>query len=162
MFQRISPGNFSDYQLIDSGGFEKLERFGKFTLRRPEPQALWDKSMDEKEWANRADAFFIRRNDNDPENGNWTLKPHMPEKWQISYNSKGMKLKFRLGLTSFKHVGIFPEQGANWDYIYNNVSKMKSVEKRVLNLFAYTGGASLAACAASGGNYPSPTCTVSL
>jgi 23S rRNA (cytosine1962-C5)-methyltransferase len=78
------------------------------------------------------------------ERGEWQLKPGMPQQWFVTYRYKEMELRFRLGLTSFKHVGIFPEQSANWDYIYDFL-KIQTGEPRVLNLFAYTGGASLAA-----------------
>ena len=150
MLQRIAPRHFSDYELLDSGEFEKLERFGQYILRRPEPQALWDKGLPEKEWAAKAQASFVRKSEKDSENGNWTLKPGMAEQWQLGYNYKGMKLRFRMGLTSFKHVGLFPEQAENWDWIYDTLNDFGAAAQKpkVLNLFAYTGGASLAACAA--------------
>jgi 23S rRNA (cytosine1962-C5)-methyltransferase len=135
--------------LIDAGGFEKLERFGKWILRRPEPQAIWDKSLDEREWQKLAHASFAKAAGADAEKGQWYLKPGMADRWWIQYQHGGLSLKFRLGLTSFKHVGLFPEQAANWDWIYEKVKGLEVGEKpRVLNLFAYTGGASLAACAA--------------
>jgi 23S rRNA (cytosine1962-C5)-methyltransferase len=135
--------------LIDAGGFEKLERFGKWILRRPEPQAIWDKSLDEREWQKLAHASFAKAAGADAEKGQWYLKPGMADRWWIQYQQGGLSLKFRLGLTSFKHVGLFPEQAANWDWIYEKVKGLEVGEKpRVLNLFAYTGGASLAACAA--------------
>ena len=135
--------------MIDAGGFEKLERFGKWILRRPEPQAIWDKSLDEREWQKLAHASFAKAAGADAEKGQWYLKPGMVDRWWIQYQQGGLSLKFRLGLTSFKHVGLFPEQAANWDWIYEKVKGLEVGEKpRVLNLFAYTGGASLAACAA--------------
>ena len=147
--QLLTPQHFFDYELIDSGGYEKLERFGKYILRRPEPQAVWRKSLPEKDWEKQAGAHF-KRNVNSEENGEWRLKPGMPEQWFIEYGVTVRDvrkiLKFRLGLTAFKHVGIFPEQAVNWDYITDRVSMMK--QPQVLNLFAYTGGASLAAKAA--------------
>ena len=151
--QLLSPQSWNDYQLIDSGDFEKLERFGKYVLRRPEPQAVWRKNLSEKEWEMQADAHFKKeKNKNAASDGNekgeWQLKKHMPEQWLISYHYKTMKLQFRLGLTSFKHVGIFPEQSENWNYIFDTVSELQVGTPRVLNLFAYTGGASLAAKAA--------------
>ena len=150
MTQLLTP-SFPDYELIDSGDFEKLERFGRYITRRPEPQAIWHKSMSEQEWRNMAHASFMRtaasKND---ERGEWHNKPQMPERWQVEYSYKQMKLNMRLGLTSFKHVGIFPEQAANWNFIYDCIERQKSegVAPKVLNLFAYTGGASLAARAA--------------
>jgi len=149
MSQRICPTAWKDYELIDAGGFEKLERFGKWILRRPEPQAIWDKSLDEQEWQKLANASFAKAAGADAEKGQWYLKPGMADRWWIQYQQGGLSLKFRLGLTSFKHVGLFPEQAANWDWIYDKVKTFPKGEKpRVLNLFAYTGGASLAACAA--------------
>ena len=126
-----------------------MERFGKWILRRPEPQAIWDKSLDEREWQKLAHASFAKAAGADAEKGQWYLKPGMVDRWWIQYQQGGLSLKFRLGLTSFKHVGLFPEQAANWDWIYEKVKGLEVGEKpRVLNLFAYTGGASLAACAA--------------
>ena len=146
---------FGDYALIDSGRGEKLERFGRYVLRRPEPQAVWDRALPEEEWVRSAHASFKRdvRGDDrgGAERGSWQLRPGMPEQWQVGYGYKDMNLRFRLGLTSFKHVGLFPEQAVNWNYIYDEVVRRKQDAVRpteVLNLFAYTGGASLAARAA--------------
>lgn len=140
---------FKDYQLIDTGDGEKLERFGLYTLRRPEPQAIWRKTLSAQEWERRADASFLRDARSD-ERGEWRLTPKMPSRWSVRYDYKDMHLSMRLGLTSFKHVGIFPEQAANWNFIYDTVEEIRSRKgsARVLNLFAYTGGASLAARAA--------------
>ncbi len=94
-----------------------------------------------------ASAVF-RRDANSEERGRWLLGAGMPEQWRIGYRYRGMSLRMRLGLTSFKHVGVFPEQAENWNFIYDNVLRMKERlgrAPRVLNLFAYTGGASLAA-----------------
>lgn len=140
----ITP-DFKDYALIDSGDGEKLERFGHYTLRRPEPQAIWRKSLSEAEWQRRADASFLR-SDRSEERGEWHLKPSMPDRWTVAYNYGDMHLTMRLALTSFKHVGIFPEQAANWNFIYDSCRQLQN--PKVLNLFAYTGGASLAAAAA--------------
>lgn len=147
----LEPTGWTEYELIDSGGFEKLERFGNHILRRPEPQAVWSKSLSEDDWDKRPQAWFKRakgKESADFERGEWLQKPTMPGQWFVNYHYKNMHLKFRLGMTSFKHVGIFPEQAANWDYIYDQVQGMDIQKPRVLNLFAYTGGASLAACAA--------------
>lgn len=140
----LTPTNWKDYELIDCGNFEKLERFGRFVLRRPEPQAIWDKVLDEKEWKALADGTFTQ---NGSHNGEW-VAPKVPTNWNIHYQYNGLKMRMKLGMTSFKHVGIFPEQAANWDFIYDSVEKMRIKEPKVLNLFAYTGGASLAAKAA--------------
>lgn len=147
-FSRIVVSDLPEYTLIDSGGFEKLERFGRYVLRRPEPQAVWDKAMPEKEWEKQAHASFFRKNEKDAENGNWQLKQGMPDRWLVQYKKGKLNIRMRLALTSFKHVGIFPEQASNWDYIASCLAEMKTEKPRVLNLFAYTGGASLAACAA--------------
>jgi 23S rRNA (cytosine1962-C5)-methyltransferase len=142
----LKPEYFSDYQLIDSGSYKKLERFGSFILSRPEPQAVWDQSLSENEWNKLASAEF-RKDAGNAEKGEWILKKGMKEQWLIQYQPSSFRISFRLGLTSFKHVGIFPEQAANWDYIYQKVKLLGNTPK-VLNLFAYTGGASLAAKAA--------------
>jgi len=146
----LSPQNFPDYELIDCGDFEKLERFGKYITIRPEPQAVWDKRLSQKEWEKKAHVKFVPRSSS---SGDWKKLKEMPDRWNVEYQ----KLKFRLALTSFKHVGIFPEQAVNWDYIAESVSGLTpnpspkergEQPPRVLNLFAYTGGASLAAKAA--------------
>lgn len=139
----FTPEHWKDYELLDCGNFEKLERFGSVILRRPEPQALWDKVWDEIEWKKLTDITFKQKGSH---SGEWINPKKKPTKWQISYDNPNFRLKFNLSLTSFKHVGIFPEQAANWDYIYNH---LKGIEQpKFLNLFAYTGGASIAAKAA--------------
>ncbi len=145
--QLLTPQNFKDYELIDVGDFEKLERFGPYITIRPEPQAVWDKTLPNTEWEKRAHIKFMPRSSS---SGEWKKLKQMPEQWQIKYdiNNADAAIKFRLGLTSFKHVGIFPEQASNWDYIFDTVKKMSVPQPKVLNLFAYTGGASLAAKAA--------------
>jgi 23S rRNA (cytosine1962-C5)-methyltransferase len=142
--QLLTPSQWNNYQLIDSGNFEKLEKFGPFVLARPEPQAVWDKSLNEFEWQQKASAFF-RKEKNNPEKGQWELKKHMPERWYIDYQHQELQLKFKLALSSFKHVGLFPEQAVNWDFIFEKTKRLATPTPKVLNLFAYTGGASLAA-----------------
>jgi 23S rRNA (cytosine1962-C5)-methyltransferase len=142
-----------DYELLDCGNQYKLERFGAFVLSRPEPQAIWTPQLSEKEWNEKANAHF-ERDKTSPEKGSWSLKKNMPDQWKVNYQYKEMSLQFRLGMTAFKHIGLFPEQAENWNYIYEKVKKIghsdvfKSTRPQVLNLFAYTGGASLAAKAA--------------
>lgn len=147
--QLLRPQHWKDYELIDSGDYEKLERFGKYIIRRPEPQAVWRKSLPEKEWEDAADATFKKEKGKTSQDGNdkgvWVQKNGMPDQWFINYQYKEMKLRFRLGLTSFKHVGVFPEQSENWDFIYDTVRSLNVSDPKVLNLFAYTGGASIAA-----------------
>lgn len=156
------PGEFwKDYEIIDSGRGEKLERFGSYVLARPEPKAIWDKTLSEQEWARMTHtkftpgAGFAKAGKED--SGTWNRLKAMDDQWYIRYkgNQKGLDFSLRLGLTSFKHVGVFPEQAPNWEYIYKNASELVAKAKadgkpapKVLNLFAYTGGASLAARAA--------------
>ncbi len=140
--QLLTPKHFRDYELLDCGQFEKLERFGKYVTRRPEPQAVWQKTWDEATWKEKTDAEFRQTGSH---KGEWVTKRGMPEHWNLSYSHHDLNITFRLALTQFKHVGIFPEQAANWDYIYENVKGMRTEVPKVLNLFAYTGGASLAA-----------------
>ena len=150
MRQLLTP-TFPDYELIDSGDFEKLERFGRFVTRRPEPQAVWHRSLDESKWRELADASFLRTSSSkSDERGEWQCRRTMPDRWTVEYNYGGMNLKMRLALTSFKHVGIFPEQAANWNFIHDRIveQRERGVAPKVLNLFAYTGGATLAARAA--------------
>ncbi len=150
MSQLLTP-NIPDYELIDSGEFEKLERFGRYVTRRPEPQAIWHRSMSEEQWREISHASFLKTSSSkSDERGEWHCRKQMPDRWTIEYNYKQMHLKMRLALTSFKHVGIFPEQAANWNFIYDRIEAQKAqgVAPKVLNLFAYTGGATLAARAA--------------
>ena len=176
---------WSDYALLDSGDGLKLERFGKYAMIRPEPKALWTPSMQASEWNRLAavrfkpGAGFGKAGKED--SGTWERLREMPDQWFVQYPGDGFRLRMRLGLTSFKHVGIFPEQAPNWEFIYRKVAEgippegratrgtkaggpspdggvspkgelpkgeLPSATPRVLNLFAYTGGASLAARAA--------------
>ncbi len=142
----LTPDQWQDYALLDSGNFQKLERFGSYITIRPEPQAVWSPSQSEREWKQQAHVQFVPKSS---ASGIWEKLKTMPDQWQISYKlPQKAAIKMRLGLTSFKHVGVFPEQAVNWNYIADCVSTMKGEEKKVLNLFAYTGGASLAARAA--------------
>ncbi len=145
--------NWKDYELLDSGNGLKLERFGRFVLSRPEPKALWAPSLPEREWNSLAHtrfkpgAGFGKAGKED--SGTWEMLRKMDEQWLIGYpgTQAGLRFKLRLGLTSFKHVGVFPEQAPNWEFIYRNTKALNGTPK-VLNLFAYTGAASLAAKAA--------------
>lgn len=144
MIQALTPQNWKDYELLDCGDFEKLERFGEQILIRPEPQAVWSKLWSDAEWEK---LHTIRFKPRSATSGDWIKKnpQKSPDRWNICYKTKDIGLTFRLALTGFKHVGIFPEQAANWDYIAESIKKMRSPQPKVLNLFAYTGGASLAA-----------------
>jgi 23S rRNA (cytosine1962-C5)-methyltransferase len=149
----LYPSSWKDYELIDSGGFEKLERFGKYILIRPEPQAIWRKAIDEDQWKRMAHAKFVREQTDkfrftDDVKGGWSKDPKMPESWQVTYEYNTLKLTLRLALTGFGHVGVFPEQGNNWNFIYDTITAWNIPQPRVLNLFAYTGAASVVARAA--------------
>jgi 23S rRNA (cytosine1962-C5)-methyltransferase len=146
MIQLLTPTHWKDYELIDCGDFEKLERFGNIILIRPEPQAVWSKALSTAEWQRLHHIKFKGRS---ATAGDWVKKdPKTLDRWHIEYKNNDVAIKFRLALTSFKHLGIFPEQAVNWDYISDNIKKFQSPAPKVLNLFAYTGGASLMARAA--------------
>ena len=142
---------WKDYELLDSGEGMKLERFGSYIMSRPEPKALWDKDLDDAQWKSLAHTRFTPGagfgKAGKEDSGTWERLRKMPDQWWIRYDGSP-SFSLRLGLTSFKHVGVFPEQAANWEYIFKETSsiasKMESKPK-VLNLFAYTGAASLAA-----------------
>jgi len=138
----------ADYELLDSGDGEKLERFGSHTLSRPDPQALWPKRLPAQEW-NKADGYFTREHDS----AEWSFRKKLPESWPITFDG----LKFLIKPTSFKHTGLFPEQAPNWDWLRELIEKERksagassgSGDAEILNLFGYTGGATLA-CAKAG------------
>ena len=182
--------DWKDYELLDSGCGEKLERFGQIITVRPEPKALWDKSMSDAEWRRLAHFSFklasAQNSGRDAgkggknagsgaieDRGTWERHKKADEQWYIRYGAdagsasvagaagaSGPQFRMRLGLTAFKHVGIFPEQAPNWEFIYSQVQRLRRIgpertaetgteqRPKVLNLFAYTGGASLAAKAA--------------
>ena len=148
--------SWKDYELLDSGAGEKLERFGAYVLARPEPKALWDKSLPDAEWRRLSHTSFTPGagfgKAGKEDSGTWNRLRKMDDQWYIDYaNADGLRMGLRLGLTSFKHVGVFPEQAPNWDYIYRQTAALRERlgrTPRVLNLFAYTGAASLAAKAA--------------
>ncbi len=131
----------ADYELLDSGDGKKLERYGDFILSRPDPQALWPKHLAESAWQS-ADLEFIRKG----KEVEWKIKPGVPKKWNIAFEG----LNFSIRPTTFKHTGLFPEQAENWKWVREILSSQKSSGKKpvVLNLFAYTGGATLAAASA--------------
>ncbi|MBS1922853.1 MAG: class I SAM-dependent methyltransferase [Bacteroidetes bacterium] len=142
----LTPQNFKDYELLDSGNFEKLERFGQYITIRPEPQAVWNRQKKEADWLKEAHVKFVAKNSS---SGTWKKLKEIPDRWHIAYALPDAKqIRLRLALTSFKHVGVFPEQAVNWDFIYHSVKKLDVVQPKVLNLFAYTGAATLAAKAA--------------
>ena len=130
--------NWADYEVLDCGGGEKLERWGNQILQRPDPQAIWQRTEENRVW-NRAGAVYHRSSSG---GGKWEIR-YLPEQWAISYK----ELTFQLKPMAFKHTGLFPEQAANWDFIMEQVQSAGRPIS-VLNLFAYTGGATLAAAAA--------------
>lgn len=140
---------FTDYELMYAGEGEKYERWGKIFLQRPDPQAIWPKitSGQGVPWP-MPHGLYHR---SDAGGGFWSTLTAFPDKWKISYPSVGGKLTFIIEPTGFKHTGLFPEQSVNWDFCGGKIqSAVKAGRKpRVLNLFAYTGGATLA-CAAAG------------
>ena len=132
-----------EYELLDMANGEKLERWGEYILIRPDPQIVWTTKTNPKEWK-RAHARYIRSSNG---GGHWEKLKAMKDSWSINYKD----LTFNLKPMGFKHTGLFPEQAVNWDYMINAISKetKKGRKIKVLNLFAYTGGASVA-CAYAG------------
>jgi len=133
------PG-WKDYQLLDSGNGLKIERFGTYRLIRPEAEAIWRPSLPEKDWSS-ADAVF--RPSPEENGGHWEIRQSLPERWTLDYNG----LKFYVQTSASRHLGAFPEQSVGWDWIENRISSARR-PIRVLNLFGYTGLASLAAARA--------------
>jgi 23S rRNA (cytosine1962-C5)-methyltransferase len=132
-----------EYQLLDSGNRRKLESYNGYVLDRPDPQALWPKKLSEKEWA-KADAFFVEQaGTKREERGEWKIINPLPDDFSIRFFGQ---LKAQIRLSPFKHTGIFPEQFSNWEFIDKKLQKTSG--KKVLNLFGYTGCASLVAAAA--------------
>ncbi len=131
---------WKDYRLVDTAGGEKLEYWGDYLLRRPEPQAVWEEREDEKLW-NSSNAHYHRSSSG---GGHWEYKKKsLPERWTVKYRD----LTFNIKPMGFKHTGLFPEQAVNWDW-FSELIKNAKRPIRVLNLFAYTGGATVAALAA--------------
>ncbi len=130
--------NWKDYEVIDTSNGEKLERWGKYLLLRPDPQVIWNTSREDRRWK-KINAHYHRSSRG---GGEWEFFD-LPEQWTISYG----KLTFNLKPFSFKHTGLFPEQAVNWDW-FSELIRNAGRPVKVLNLFAYTGGATLAAAAA--------------
>ena len=140
-FEILVAPDWKDYSLLDSGNGQRLERFGNYTLIRPDPQILWQPSQSQSVW-DKADAVFQRAAE---DKGKWVVKAEIPEKWLVKYKN----LKFYCKLTPFKHTGVFPEQAGQWDFIVEQIGSRLSAqagkEANILSLFAYTGVATLAA-----------------
>lgn len=128
--------DWKDYELLDTGGGEKLERWGEYVLRRPDPQIIWPLNNENGLWE-KADAHYHRSQSG---GGSWEFKRRLPERWKVSYSG----LSFYIEPTGFKHTGLFPEQAVNWKWIMERIRSRQGTP-RVLNLFAYTGGATVAA-----------------
>lgn len=132
--------DWKDFELLDISSGDKLERWGNFVLQRPDPQVIWPEKGNAKLWE-KADAIYHR---SESGGGKWEFKKQLPERWTVSYKN----LKFYVKTMGFKHTGLFPEQAVNWDFM---MDKIKAAKRpiNVLNLFAYTGAASVA-CASAG------------
>ena len=146
----LATTGWSDYALLDSGRGRKLERFGKLRLVRPEPQALWQPSRPEAEWES-ADAFFdakpgdSKAGDEDDNWGRWRFARDLAPEWPVAYRDIRVACRF----TAFRHVGLFPEQAPHWDWVAERKPAVEGgARPKLLNLFAYTGAASLVAAAA--------------
>lgn len=138
----IEMAGFDGYALLDSGSGRKLERFGSVTLDRPEPQALWQPKLPPARWKT-AHAVFSASGEDD-EKGRWRIDRAVPESWPVSVAGVTMTCR----LQGLWHVGLFPEQKPHWDWMLNRIAAVKDEKPRVLNLFAYTGAATLLAAAA--------------
>ena len=130
----ITSENFKDYILLDAGDKEKLENWKGVILRRPDPMAIWPKTKPEL-W-DKVDGHYHRSSSG---GGNWTFNKKLPESWLVNYRD----LTFKVSPTNFKHTGLFPEQASNWDLIYELIKGKRDI--KVLNLFGYTGAASMVA-----------------
>ena len=121
----LSPQHWKDYELIDSGDFEKLEKFGEYILIRPEPQAIWKKNLKNEEWQRMAVARFVRDSSKSRQrtgnNDGWKFNGKVKESWWINYSYQEIGIKLKLNFTSFGHIGVFPEQANNWDFISDTI-----------------------------------------
>ena len=133
--------NWKDYEVIDTSKGEKLERWGDYLLVRPDPQVIWNTDKNHYGWK-KPNGHYHRSNKG---GGNWEFRKKLPSEWTINYKN----LTFKVSPTNFKHTGIFPEQAVNWDYVMDKIKTSGKSDFRVLNLFAYTGGATVA-CAKAG------------
>lgn len=132
--------NWQDYECLDAGNKEKLERWGDIILRRPDPQVLWPIFNEDQTWLKPHARYYRSKSGG----GHWEFMKKLPEQWTVNYGD----LCFKVAPTGFKHTGLFPEQAANWDFMMNQIEQADR-EIRVLNLFAYSGGATMA-CAKAG------------
>lgn len=140
-----------DYQLLDCGDLYKIEIIGPYTLARPEPQAIWPMAKPLDQWKTKVDAWYERKRSevvsNKEESGQWLFNTKLPDNWVINIGTFGPhEIKAKVATTAFKHIGIFPEQASNWQFISDH-SQQQKLSGSVLNLFGYTGVASLVAAA---------------
>ncbi len=143
----ITTPGFADYQLLDSGGGRKLEKFGKITVDRPEPQALWQPRLAKPEWA-KAHAVFSASGEDD-EKGKWRIDKPVPEAWPVKVPANANDaITMHCKLSGLWHLGLFPEQLPHWQWMLERLSLVRGEAPRVLNLFGYTGAASLIAARA--------------
>jgi 23S rRNA (cytosine1962-C5)-methyltransferase len=140
--QLITSDGFTDYALLDCGAGRKLERFGAVVVDRPEPQALWRPHLPKAEWA-KAHAVFSASGEDD-EKGKWRVDKRVPDAWPVRIDGVTMLCK----LSGLWHLGLFPEQNPHWDWMLERLAAVKGERPRVLNLFGYTGAASLLAAKA--------------
>jgi len=144
-FTLLEASNWRDYELLDSGGGLKLERFGKYVFARPESQAIWRRALSSSEWSNACAVFQPAAEES---GGHWIEKKKLPENWEMKYPLPRLQeLTFSVMTTPGRHLGVFPEVAAHWDLMTEMIQKARRSVK-VLNLFGYTGLASLAAAAA--------------
>ena len=139
----LAPSGWTDYALLDSGGGAKLERFGRYTFVRPEPQAIWSRALREKDWE-AADGVFTGGDESeDGGSGRWQFRHPLEDRWVMRYKD----IHFWVRATSFRHLGVFPEQASQWDWMRERIAQAGR-PVRVLNLFGYTGIATLVAARA--------------
>ena len=137
----VTTAGFPDYALLDSGNGRKLERFGNITVDRPEPQAMWQQRLPAERWSS-ANAVFS--GSEDEEKGRWRVDKPVPESWPVKVAGVTMLCR----LSAFRHLGLFPEQLPHWEWMREGLQRVNGTRPRVLNLFAYTGAASLIAARA--------------
>lgn len=140
----IETTGSADYALVDSGGGRKLERFGRFTFDRPEPQAIWSPKLPQEAWKKADASFKAEKGDEEGEGGRWHKTRELPATWPLEVMGTTMLCR----LMSFRHLGLFPEQLPHWEWMCERLAAVKGERPRVLNLFAYTGAASLIAAKA--------------
>ncbi len=144
-FSLLEAANWRDYELLDSGDGQKLERFGKYIFSRPESQAMWSRALPASEWNNVHAAF---QPSGEESGGHWDFKKKVDEKWVMSYPLPQLgEIKFSAMTTPGRHLGVFPEVASHWDFMADSV-RTAGRKPNILNLFGYTGLASLAAAAA--------------